>query len=777
MASGGPYKIGQRFGPYVLESYLGSGAFKSVYRASNSGGPGPAVVALGFPHQQDPEGIVELEREFTVTSRLIHPHILRVYAVERSEGVAFLVMDYVQGHTLRQELRERGRLAPDAAVRYIALVCDALGYAHGARVFHRDVKPDNIIIGPGARPMLVDFGVARLLARGSEKASTRVGTFEYMAPELFRGAAGTNADLWALGITLFELLTGARPFTGEVGDVMAKIASAKHDETRMRELGVDNRIVRVLRKALSKDPDLRYPTADELMRDLEAAARRTQVVHDDEGRLEVLLKASVPLVYAVSFEEEHVLQTIRAVAARMAADTGTERPVFVWSSSRGLRGADGTLIEARSAGDPVAALSRVIEREDSGIYVFLDIHRHFGPVVSRLLRDAARAVRTSHRSIVILSPSYGIPPEVEQDAAVLVFQLPDRTRLEAAVETAAASLEADGVVVDMSRDTRDGLARAAKGLTEAEAERSIRLTAMEAGRLDETAVRRVGEHKRQVIRRSGILEYFDAPETFEDVAGLENLLDWFAQRHAVFAGRAAFTGLPMPKGVLLAGVPGCGKSLCARSLAGAWGVPLVRLDVGRVFGPYVGDSEANLRRAIHTAEAVSPCILWIDEIEKGFASSRGQGGSGVGARVFGSFLTWMQEKRSPVFVAATANDPTALPPEFLRQGRFDETFFVGLPGPPERRSAWSVHLQKRSRSPAEFDLDRLVQASELFSGAEIEQAVISGLFRAFTAGRKLADEDLAAAADDVFPLAKAQQRHIGAIIAWGSQYARPASRR
>ena len=363
MVSGGPYKIGQIFGAYRLEAYLGAGAFKNVYRASNVGnGPGPDVVALGFPHIQDSESVAELEREHSVTSRLVHPNILRVYAVMRAEAVAFLVMDFVAGRNLRAVLREAGALDAARATRYVGLVCDALAYAHSAHVFHRDIKPENILVTPEGEPLLVDFGVARLLARTTEKAETRVGTLEYMAPELFHGAAGTNADLWALGVTLYELLTGARPFTGEVGEVMSKISSvARHDEAPLQARGVDTRLIRVLRKALSKDPETRYQRAEEFARDLEAAARRTRLVDDDESRLEVLLKASIPLVYVVSFEEDRVLVALRDIAARLGEERGAARSVLVWSASRGLMDATGKTVP-QTAGDPTGAIYHAIER-------------------------------------------------------------------------------------------------------------------------------------------------------------------------------------------------------------------------------------------------------------------------------------------------------------------------------------------------------------------------------------------------------------------------------
>lgn len=773
---GGPYKAGQRFGPYVLEAYLGSGAFKSVYKARSENPSVPdRTVAIGFPHQQDEEGVAELVKEFTVTSRLVHPNILRVFAIEQCEGTTFLIMEYVEGETLRARHRQRGWLSQDEALRYVGLLCEALAYAHAAKVLHRDVKPENVLLGPNHTPKLLDFGVARILARTSQKASTNIGTVEYMAPEQMQGAAGTNADLWGLGVTFYELLTGRRPFTGEVGEVIQKIITARYDEKPLFEKGIDARVVRVIRKMLAKDPEARYQTAEELARDLEAVARRTRLVEDDESRLEVLIRASFPLVCVLSFEEDRVLASVRNIARRLSEERKTARRLYVWSASRGLRNDEDQLVSQETLEDPTAAIVHVIENPEDAIYVFFDVHRHYSPVTTRLIRDAARAVRMTRKSVLFLSPSYQVPDELQKEVSLAVFQLPDREQLEQALAVVIAEVKHAGRSVELTDDDRAALLRAASGLTSNEAELAFRSAAVRSGGLSAAAIRSVSESKTQVIRKSGILEYYDKPESFSDVGGLDNLLAWFKSRFPAFKNTARYAGLPMPKGVLLVGVPGCGKSLSARALAGTWGVPLVRLDVGRIFGSYVGQSEGNLRMAIQTAEAVSPCILWIDEVEKGFSGVRGQGGGGVAARVFGTFLNWLQDKRSPVFVVATANDLSGIPPEFLRQGRFDDIFFVGLPGPEERQAIFTIHLARRNRAPSRFDLSALAQATSGFSGAEIEQAVIGGLFHAFEADRDLETADMLAAAKETHPLSRSRAREIAMLTAWASRNAKPAS--
>jgi len=761
MEQGGPYRAGQRFGSYTLESYLGAGAFKSVYRARRDDGE---VLALGFPHQQDAEGLADLEKEFSASARLIHPNIIRTYAIERHEGVSFVVMEHLEGISLRAKLRSQKCLDPAEAVRCAGLVSEALAYAHAAKVLHRDVKPENIFLVSGHTPKLLDFGVARILARTTDKASTRIGTIEYMAPETLNGAAGANADLWALGITLYEMLTGVRPFTGDVGELVNKVLSGRYDEAPLRDRRVDNRVIRVLRKMLSKDPETRYQTADEVLRDLETAARRARLADDDESRLEILIRASYPLVWIYSFEEDRVIAAIGAIAARLSEDRGKRRAVYVWSASRGLRDNTGALAAPDSIEDPTAALVHAIENPEDAVYIFLDMHRHFTPVTTRLVRDAARAVRLSRKSMLFLSPFLQLPEELQKEVTLAVFQLPDRALLEPAIGRAA---EETGVQLTPERTA--ALVRAASGLTLNEAERAVRRSGGDP--------RVVIEEKTQLIRKTGILEYYHTPESFADVGGLENLLAWFRARASAFSGAARFAGLPQPKGVLLVGVPGCGKSLSARALAGAWGVPLLRLDIGRIFGSLVGASEANLRRAIQTAEAVSPCILWIDEVEKGFAGVGGQGGGGVTERVFGAFLQWLQDKRSPVFVVATANDISALPPEFLRQGRFDEIFFAGLPEPAEREQILRIHLKRRRRDPERYALPDVARATGSFSGAELEQVVVSGLYRAFDAGRELESGDLLHTAGETFPLARARAREIAAMLRWAESGARFAGAR
>ncbi|MFC3773674.1 AAA family ATPase [Paenibacillus sp. GCM10012303] len=291
------------------------------------------------------------------------------------------------------------------------------------------------------------------------------------------------------------------------------------------------------------------------------------------------------------------------------------------------------------------------------------------------------------------------------------------------------------------------------------------------------SIRDVQLEKSNIIRKSGLLEFIPADHTTEEIGGLDLLKAWLSERKRAFSEKAQAFGLPNPKGVLVVGVPGSGKSLSAKAISSAWNLPLLRFDIGKVFGSLVGQSEEQMRRALQLAETISPCILWIDELEKGMAGLQGSGASdsGVTARVLGTFLTWMQEKTRPVFVFATANNVNALPPELLRKGRFDELFYVDLPSEVERKDILRIHLTKRRRNPEAFDLGQLARESDGFGGAEIEQAIVSGLYRAFSLNRDLQTTDIVEACRATKPLSQIMKAHIERIREWGATNARPAS--
>ncbi|MDT0530414.1 AAA family ATPase [Micromonospora sp. DSM 115977] len=495
--------------------------------------------------------------------------------------------------------------------------------------------------------------------------------------------------------------------------------------------------------------------------------------------LSQMLKARFPVLYVESSEEQRVVAEVCAVA-RDATLVRTPRAVWTWSLTTGLVQPDG--VARKGTTDPDDALAAVLRLDHPSVLIFKDLHPAHGssdrpgtPGVVRRLRDVVAAFKAGPvpRTLVLVSPVLHIPVELEKDVTIVDFPLPTETEIRRVLDGMIAANSAGGRIrIALDDLGRERLAKAALGLTLHEAENAFARAMVNDGVLDGRDLAVVHEEKRQTVRKSGLLEFVDPPVDLADVGGLENLKRWLAKRDGSWLAEAAAYGLPAPRGVLITGVPGCGKSLTAKAVASAWGLPLLRLDVGRVFAGLVGSSEQNMRTAIRTAEATAPCVLWVDEIEKGFVG--GANDSGTSARVFGSFLTWMQEKSRPVFVIATANDFERLPPELLRKGRFDEIFFVDLPTRAERASIWRVHLARRLRNPAvagaltpdDALLGELAGLSEGYSGAEIEQAVVGGLFDAFAERRPLRRDDLVRALVSMVPLSVTQAERIDAVRSW-----------
>ncbi len=395
------------------------------------------------------------------------------------------------------------------------------------------------------------------------------------------------------------------------------------------------------------------------------------------------------------------------------------------------------------------------------------------------LRDISAAFKrgSKRRNLVFLSPVLKVPAELESSVAIVDFELPNRNAIGKIVDRILRSLPPElPLRIREDEDYRERVIEAALGLTAEEAENVYSKSLVRTRCFDIDTI--LGE-KKHIIRKSGLLEFYESRAGFGDVGGLEVLKGWLNKRQAAFSKRARDFGLPLPKGILLVGVPGCGKSLTAKAVGAMWQLPLLRLDVGKVFSSLVGSSEENIRKAIKTAEAVAPSILWLDELEKGFSGtgSSGQSDGGTTARVFGSFITWLQEKSSPVFVIATANDVSQLPPELLRKGRFDEIFFVDLPTEDERASITAIHLERKNRNPDEFNIDMLVKATQGFSGSEIEQGIVSALFDAFEFGdgRDINDEILQQAVSEIIPLSYTAKEKIDYLREWARARARRAS--
>ena len=491
--------------------------------------------------------------------------------------------------------------------------------------------------------------------------------------------------------------------------------------------------------------------------------------------IEVLIRAKYPILYIVSWEERRVEETLQKTC------TGLKRTLHTWSITQGMvppvTRLSGPVKPASLPGE-LEALALIHEASEYTVFLLKDFHPYMKDYrVVRLLRDLAGRLRGRAQTIIIMGPTLNLPTDLEKDVTVIDFGLPNPEEILATLNKVVAAVQGSSTV-DLTLDDKqkEALVQSAQGLTLEEVESVFARSLVERKRLDVDVVL---QEKQQIVRKSGLLEYYPVQDRLSDVGGMELLKEWLSQRGESFTEEARAFGLPAPKGILLLGVQGCGKSLLAKAVAAQWKLPMLRLDVGRIFGSLVGQSEDNIRRAISVSESVAPCVLWADELEKGFGGVGGSGTSdgGTTARVFASFLTWMQEKTSPVFLIATANDIATLPPEMLRKGRFDEIFFVDLPDEKEREAIWEIHLRKRGRDLASFDLHELASLTRGFSGAEIEQVVVGALYTAFADKRPLEQMDLEAQAKMSVPLSVTMSEDIAALRAWAGPRTRPASRK
>ncbi len=500
-----------------------------------------------------------------------------------------------------------------------------------------------------------------------------------------------------------------------------------------------------------------------------------------QERLNTYLRAGYPLLYVVTAEEDRAVELIGGLLEE--GELARRRP-YVWSVSRGLCTLELKVVDRKTA-DPKRILPFLLEFQEPGVFIledfhfFLDERSPTAPLVVRQLRDLVVPFKAARKTVVLLSSVLKIPPELEKDLTVLDLEMPDEGELAALLdETVEQVQDNPRVEVNLADGGREKIVKALTGLTRAEAENALAKVIVTRSRLDPEDVDLLLAEKEQIIRKSGMLEFYSTPERFGSIGGLEQLKLWLRQRGKAFSEAARQFGLPSPKGLLLVGVPGCGKSLSAKAVAAEWRMPLLKFDLGKVFGSLVGQSEDNMRRALKMAEAVAPCVLWIDEIEKGLAGVRGfTGDSGTSVRVFGTLLTWMEENQKPVFTIATANDIEGLPPELLRKGRFDEIFFIDLPTPQERANILAIHLTKHHRDFRDFDLGAHVRATEGFSGAELEQVVISALYTAFAEGEdtKLADRHLEQAITATVPLSQSMGQRLATLRQEAREKWRPAS--
>lgn len=498
-------------------------------------------------------------------------------------------------------------------------------------------------------------------------------------------------------------------------------------------------------------------------------------------KLSHLLRARFPYIYIATYEEDRATKFIKSIATDEVQIKFT-REVFTWTQASGLKNEEK---EIANTSCPNKLIDFIEKYDKDSVFIVYDFHVFFGskqrppePTITRALRDLIPTLKTSNvrKNIIFISPELVIPETLQKDIVIYDFPLPKleeiKDRLDKMIST-NKRIDTTG----LAEEDKERLCKAALGLTMQEAENAFALAMVNNGKLDKNDINVILEEKMQVIRKTGMLEYVQSDLGIDDIGGLDNLKRWLLKRNNSWSERAKKYCIPAPKGVLVTGIPGCGKSLTAKAMSTIWQLPLLRLDIGKIFSGIVGSSEENMRKAIATVEAVAPAILWVDEIEKGLNGVSSSNDSGVSSRIFGTFLTWMQEKTAPVFVIATANNIDRLPPELLRKGRFDEIFFVDLPTITERKEIFKVHLTKRLKDAevcAEIKpndakiITALAKMTEGFIGSEIEQVVISALCDAFFENRALQFGDFEKAIANTVPLSKTQKEQILAIREWAN---------
>jgi len=489
-------------------------------------------------------------------------------------------------------------------------------------------------------------------------------------------------------------------------------------------------------------------------------------------RIQNLLAAQASLVYLISEEEERVERLISKAAEKVV---GRPVPVSTWSCTDGLQ-SGGKVLDGSK--DPVVALSLFLKSDGGSVLIFKDLHLLLdnSPGLIRQIKECSRVLRTSRKTVFFVSPHLCLPHELISLFRIEDVPLPQFDELSHLLDAVIdARSHAASLRKSLTADLQEKMVRAATGFTAHEAVEAFRCALMNESVITPGTVELVLEEKRALVQKSGVLEFVDARAGTWEIGGLTNLKKWLEDRSRAFSPLAGKYGLTPPKGILVMGVSGCGKSLCIKAIAAYWQLPLLRLDMGRIYDGLAGPPEEAMRKGIKTAEAVAPCVLWIDEIEAGIANQQQKAAGGSESRVLALFLTWMQEKTAPVFVGATANEVEVLPPEILRKGRFDELFYMGLPSKDERRDILAIHLRKRNVDFSSFDMDYLADSTRAFNGAELEQGIISGIFEAMSAKRDLTEHILANALRNIVPLSRTMRERIEKIEAWARDRAMKAS--
>ncbi|MGI9247711.1 MAG: AAA family ATPase [Woeseiaceae bacterium] len=488
---------------------------------------------------------------------------------------------------------------------------------------------------------------------------------------------------------------------------------------------------------------------------------------DGRHDLKLIMRSRTPIVVIESQDEARVLELLQSMAISSAADDYT--PLFRWTITDGLQRIDISLEPQSLNSQPTDVLKHIRAVSKPGIYVLLDFHPFIeDPVHVRLIKDICIHYKDVQRQLVLISHKIRIPSELETFCARFDMDLPSEQERARIVKRAVNDYGRDhpGSPVQVDRKAHSLLIQNLAGLTHADTERLARNAVYVDGAINKSDLPDVMQAKYELLNRGGALQFEYDTARFNDVGGLSRLKRWLTQRRPAFRGDETASHLDAPRGILLLGIQGCGKSLAAKATAGIFDVPLLRLDFGAIYDKYHGETERKLRESLKTADVMSPCVLWIDEIEKGIAGRGGE--TGTTQRVLGTFLTWLAERKNQVFVVATANDISTLPPELVRKGRFDEIFFVDLPGPEIRTSILAIHLSNRRQPLGNFDIEGLADAMDGFSGAEIEQAVVSALYAAHAKNQPLATEHISEEIAQTRPLSVVMQERISNMRQWAS---------
>jgi AAA+ superfamily predicted ATPase len=481
----------------------------------------------------------------------------------------------------------------------------------------------------------------------------------------------------------------------------------------------------------------------------------------DERELELLLTSRFPIIFIETHEEARALALLCRCAQRRSL------PLQRWTVTTGLQ----TPGSAKAAGthDPAVALRQVAASPSAGVFVWLDFHPFLdNPVHVRLLKEIAVDYERVPRTLVLMGHQSVIPAEIEKLCATFTLSLPDKDAVMAIVKSEVAAWQSrhEDKELQGEREVFELMLRHLSGMPEVDVRRLVRQAFQDDGLLSRDDMPRLIKQKHTLLARDSVLSFEIDTARFADVAGLSNLKSWLDRRRSAFLGELQAGGLEAPKGIMLLGVQGCGKSLAAKAVAGAWGVPLMRLDFGALYNKFLGETERNLREALKAADAMAPCVLWIDELEKGVSGSNSPSDGGESRRILGGLLTWMAERKSRVFIVATSNDIEALPPELVRKGRLDEIFFVDLPTSSAREEILRIHLGRRRFDASQFNLAQLSLQTAGFSGAEIEQAVIAAMYEASSTQVALNTEHIVAEVVRTRPLSVVMAEKIAYLRAW-----------